>query len=315
MNKKILENYTNLAQRLGLYLDAENGVIYGNRSGYDILIAPADSQYPYLLTTTISANRPGTQITKEDAKAFRKENKNVQVLKQDNYVITMTVKLITNQDKLKNAYESSLNALLNYLHTRGYENCCQTCGKVTETKGYNIGSSRMLLCQDCFTVLSQKTTATNNEKAARKNNLVGGIVGALLGSLIGVASIIILSQLGYVAAISGIIMAICTLKGYELLGGKLNALGIIICSVLMIVMVYVGDRLDWAIYISRELETDIFQSFKLVPVLLEAELIEMSDYIAALAQVYIFTLVGAIPTIYSAVKNKSSEGRIGQIGA
>lgn len=40
----------------------------------------------------------------------------------------------------------------------------------------------------------------------KKENLVGGVVGALIGSLLGVASIVLLSQLGYVAAISGVIM-------------------------------------------------------------------------------------------------------------
>ena len=57
-------------------------------------------------------------------------------------------------------------------------------------------------------------------------------------------------QLGYVAAISGAIMAVCALKGYELLGGKLTKKGVIISVVIMIVMTYVGDRVDWAITVS-----------------------------------------------------------------
>ena len=60
---------------------------------------------------------------------------------------------------------------------------------------------------------------------------MGGVVGALIGSLLGAASIILLSQLGYVAAISGVIMAVCALKGYELLGGKLTKKGVIISAV------------------------------------------------------------------------------------
>lgn len=52
----------------------------------------------------------------------------------------------------------------------------------------------------------------------KKENVVAGVVGALLGSLLGVACIVLLGQLGYVAAVSGIVMAICTMKGYELLG-------------------------------------------------------------------------------------------------
>ena len=80
---------------------------------------------------------------------------------------------------------------------------------------------------------------TANEKN-KKENLVGGVVGALIGSLLGAASIILLSQLGYVAAISGVIMAVCALKGYELLGGRFSTVGLVVSIVLMLVMTYVG---------------------------------------------------------------------------
>ena len=80
--------------------------------------------------------------------------------------------------------------------------------------------------------------------------MIGGIVGALVGSLLGVACIVILSQLGYVAALSGVVMAVCTLKGYEIGSGKLSKRGIVISVILMLVMTYVGDRLDWAITVS-----------------------------------------------------------------
>lgn len=56
----------------------------------------------------------------------------------------------------------------------------------------------------------------------KKENAVGGIVGALPGSLVGVLCIILLSQMGYVAAVSGVVMAVGVLKGYELLGGKVS---------------------------------------------------------------------------------------------
>ena len=47
-------------------------------------------------------------------------------------------------------------------------------------------------------------------------------------------------------------MAVCTLKGYEIGSGKLSKRGIVISVILMLVMTYVGDRLDWAIMIARE---------------------------------------------------------------
>lgn len=73
------------------------------------------------------------------------------------------------------------------------------------------------------------------QNAQKTENLAGGIAGALIGSLLGVVCIVLLSQLGYVAAISGVLMAVGVLKGYEKLGGKLTKKGIVIS---MIIMVY-----------------------------------------------------------------------------
>lgn len=69
------------------------------------------------------------------------------------------------------------------------------------------------MCPNCFAKLQNDTAMASAQKRNRTENVLGGIVGALLGSLLGVASIVIFSQLGYVAVVSGIIMAICTLKG------------------------------------------------------------------------------------------------------
>ena len=60
-------------------------------------------------------------------------------------------------------------------------------------------------------------------------------------------------------------MAICTLKGYEFLGGKLSTKGIVASIVLMLVMTYVGNQLEWAIVVTRELGYDFLYSFQLVP--------------------------------------------------
>ena len=48
----------------------------------------------------------------------------------------------------------------------------------------------------------------------KRENVPAGIVGAFLGSLIGVACAVLIGQLGYVASISGLVMAVCALKGY-----------------------------------------------------------------------------------------------------
>lgn len=49
-----------------------------------------------------------------------------------------------------------------------------------------------------------KLAVASQRKAEKKENMVGGVVGALIGSVIGALCIVLLSQPGYVAALSGV---------------------------------------------------------------------------------------------------------------
>lgn len=109
-------------------------------------------------------------------------------------------------------------------------------------------------------------------------------------------------------------MAVCTLKGYELLGGKLSKKGTVLSVILMMIMTYVGDRADWAIVVARELETDVITAFQIVPALLEQQIINESSYWGNLVLLYFFLLVGAVPTIFSIIKNQKKAGQTYSLG-
>ena len=314
MNKKIKENYEELARKLGFHFDAEGGALYGKTGAYDVIIAAENANYPYMLTATISVRCQSGALAKETCKQFKHDNKPVSALVQKGSLVCMSLKNYAKQATLQEHLYNSLNALVNLLRTEGFQNCCQTCGKENPSPCY-ISGSYMHLCSDCFSRVQHDNSMNSSQKQHKKENVIGGIVGALLGSLLGIASIIIFSQLGYVAALSGVIMAVCTLKGYEMLGGKLSTKGIVISSLLMLLMTAFGDRLDWAIIIARELEVDFATAFRIFPELLSNELIEMSNYVANLVIQYLFVLLGAIPTIISAVKGRKVEGRIYRLGS
>lgn len=139
----------------------------------------------------------------------------------------------------------------------------------------------------------------------KPENVLTGTVGALIGAAIGAGAIILLSQLGYVAAISGLILAVCTLKGYELLGGRLSIKGIIISIVLMLITPYIADRLDWAIVIMNsysDMGVTFGQAFSAIPALIQEGAIELSDYITNLVMLYVFAAIGAFGTLLSLFK-------------
>lgn len=149
----------------------------------------------------------------------------------------------------------------------------------------------------------QQVNAMPSQAAAvtpKRENMITGIVGALIGAAIGAAVIVLLGQLGYVASISGLILAVCTLKGYELLGHQLSIKGAIICLVLILITPYFADRLDWALWLSREFSAEgvtLGEAYAAIPGLIAEGLISKADYIKSLVMIYIFAALGAFGTV------------------
>ena len=141
---------------------------------------------------------------------------------------------------------------------------------------------------------------------APKENVALGIVGALAGALLGGASIVLLSQLGYIASISGFILAFCTLKGYELLGKGLSKKGVVICVILMLVTPFVADLIDWALLVYRswaDYGVTFLECVQLLPELFAEGVITTGEYLKNLGMIYLFVIMGGFYTIRNAFKN------------
>lgn len=163
------------------------------------------------------------------------------------------------------------------------------------------------VCEHCGAEVHPQPEAPQAPAVPEKpENVLTGVVGALIGAVLGGAAIILLSQMNLVASISGLILAVCTLKGYELLGGRLSKRGILICCLLMAVTPYIADRMDWAIVICREFAAEgvtFGQAFALVhAVIAEADM--FGEYILNLALIYLFAIGGAFGTLKGLFKKK-----------
>lgn len=310
-NKKITARYEELARFLGLGFNREYCVVYGEKDGFMLHISGLETnrgtEYG-MVCVSVGVDGNGAKI--EQDKRFRKEHKGVQGVVQEKHTVRMTLKQCKKVEKIKETLQESLPAFLEMLKMEGFANGCELCGESRETETACVAGNVLGLCDECYEKVSQNAAAYTMGENSKKENLAGGIVGALLGSLIGVASIILLSRMGYVAALSGVIMAVCALKGYELLGGKLSKKGIVISAVIMILMTYVGDRLDWAVLIAGDLEVDIFYGYRLVPLLLSEEIIDVTSYVLNLVLVYIFVILGAVPTIRNTLHKNKVAGTI-----
>ena len=144
----------------------------------------------------------------------------------------------------------------------------------------------------------------------KRENIPAGILGAMIGAVIGGAAIILVSRLGFVASLCGVILAVCTMKGYELLAGSMGKAGVVICLALILVTPYLADRLDWAIVLMMDYKQQYAEAlpvnvaFALVPDMIREGVIGMSDYVATLVKLYIFTLLGGVGSLIGALKKK-----------
>ncbi len=177
---------------------------------------------------------------------------------------------------------------------------CQHCGNPIEEGASACSFCGQAVVQETSTMQQTPVMQTQEPVVkAKRGNILTGTIGAIIGAAIGGAVIILLSQMGFVASISGLILAVCTLKGYELLGRKLSVPGVLICLVLILITPYLADRLDWALIIKESWgdEVTLGQAFALVPEIIASDAEIKAEYIKCLVMIYVFAAMGAFGTI------------------
>lgn len=156
-----------------------------------------------------------------------------------------------------------------------------------------------------YVVTSEQTnynyTAPQSHATFVSENIFTGTIGALIGALIGGLVIVLLGQVGLVASISGWILAICTLRGYLLLGRDMSKKGLLICLILIVITPYFANRLDWALAVLKVSEgsLSVFDAYSMIPDLLKYGYIEKFTYAMNLIMVYVFAALGGFSTIRS----------------
>lgn len=304
MNKQVKNCYESIAAQAGLAVDLTCSVIHGKRDGFDVTLFAPNTSYPYMLQIQVSALRPAGVLTNDELRELRRAHKSIRAVRQKGSVLAVSLKQSMWPKKVAENAVASVGLVLAFLRTHGFYNACQMCGKPGQADGCVVGGEVMNLCPACYALVQQGKQMESEKLANTRENVPAGIVGALLGSLAGVVCIIVLSQLGYISVISGLVMALCALKGYELLGGKLTKVGATVTFVLMLIMTYVGDRIDWAIVIARELGWGFGESFLSVGDLMQMGALDAGAYWGNLVLLYVFLIVGAVPIMLGSLRKR-----------
>ncbi|MEG0296601.1 MAG: hypothetical protein RR620_07745 [Clostridium sp.] len=141
-------------------------------------------------------------------------------------------------------------------------------------------------------------------------SIVKGLIGAFLGSLIGVVLWVVIYQMGYISSIAGIVMVVCAIKGYSLFGGKSSVVGTVLVVLICVGMIYLAQSISFAIEIYNEFgsiyEMSYFDAYKSIPVFLEEPEIS-SAFFKDLVIGYVFMAIGSFSTVINVIKGISAE--------
>lgn len=130
-----------------------------------------------------------------------------------------------------------------------------------------------------------------------ERNIGKGSLGASFGTLIGIAAIILMKQLGYPELIAGLIMGFCTFGGYYLLAKEIGKHGTLLCCYFMFTQVYVGLWISYGIEIHRLYHIRGIECVGAVIEFVVNGKIPLSSCIIDLVMVYGFAAVGALPVV------------------
>ena len=204
----------------------------------------------------------------------------------------------------------NLMPVFRFLSANGYVSGCEQCGKSdTYVNCYEVNGDAHTLCENCRGELEVALQNHRAQKQSEKSKLVPGLVGALLGSLIGCVLWVLIYRLGYIAGIAGAVTAICAMKGFELLGGHLDRKGVIGSVIIMLVMIFLANKVAWAweVYAAwGDYGWSFSECFRyLNQILTEYDL--MGAYVGDLVIGYILTILCSIRSIIQAFKTSGGD--------
>lgn len=155
-----------------------------------------------------------------------------------------------------------------FLSREGYRSACAFCD-TGEALGYTAQEDKVMeVCPACHEKLAGILTGMKAERE-ESGSYLRGAVGAILGGIVGIIPWVLIGLLGYVAALSGLIMSFLSYKGYLLFKGKRGRGMLFILIAVLIVFTYIAVIVNFCIdlnnYVNEQgYSIDAFELFKIV---------------------------------------------------
>ncbi len=297
-----------VAKETGLICDTKRNIVHGSYQGY--LVTVKEMANPRQIIVIVSAKQSNAN-TNESSESFlntlKQTNNQVRQTIVSDYCMTVVLKMGIVKKAIK-ATVNTITEMVSFCNNAQMIPCCQRCGEENYLSVVSIDGAPNVLCNTCNQDIIDNIDATRLSIKSKKGNILGGIVGAFLGSLIGVVVWVLIYQMGYIAGITGLVFSICTIKGYEKLGGKLNIVGVIISLVISVGMLYIAENISLAIEIHRQFSSEyditFFDAYKAIGEFMKDEAISRS-VIGDLIMGYLFMAVASVSPIIQIYKSSN----------
>lgn len=243
-SKKIIDD---ISQILVLKYDKQAQVAWGMHRGYTLLVESITDNRQTQISISMCASFSGAPIQQVLTSEVRVPDK--VTCSSAGYRINLRYTVSGRHDKNVDKAVEAVRAVVDYVITNQGVNCDEK-GMQGKVEIWSLQGKRVFLCPESAEGLNFNMAKASAAHASIKENYVLGIIGALIGSLVGVAVVLLVARLGYISAISSALMGVAVVFGYKTLGKKFSIFGAIICTVISIVMTYVAFRVDcaWDLY-------------------------------------------------------------------
>ncbi len=304
---KITNVYGVLCQSLSVKENKKFNIIIGKKDNYTYVIgdSKANNNTFYI---KFSVSKDNNKLTDDVIKGLNDISNQIVNISSFSYDLSIYVKKIDSIESQSQLIEQILNKTIEFFKDNSIQNVDELTGEKSDTDVYSLYGSIKLISDSTF---NRKISEQPNNKTEESENVLFGIMGALVGSVLGAVSIVAIGQLGFVASISGVIMGFATLAGYKKLGKKMDIKGIIISVIIMVIMTYLASRLNTAIAIVKELPSaNLLEIFKNLPNLVKYKLVKPNAYYGNIAMTYLFTAIGAFSSIKKYSQDASQDNSL-----
>ena len=229
---------------------------YGHMAGFPVVVQyySADACYVVTYSFHLSSEYAFEEKIKEFFRLHRKALKATYVSSSPT---TLTVRIASRwKDGIAQGIRMSIQAISEELSQLGAVSGCSVCGVEGEYPFAVVNGDVYSLCENCSQQGQELAVAKIQTQG--QGSYLTGLLGAILGALIGLLTYVAIGQLGYVAAITGFVMAGCAFYFYRRFGGKRSLGGVFLVIGVMLVILYFAVATDLAVWLMREESLSIY---------------------------------------------------------